>query len=417
MKLLWITNTPFPEIYHDLGLKAPVTVGWVYADAAALFDYTDDINLAVASFYSGNEYKKVEKNGVVHYNLPSKLRENIKGEKIDSFWKMIRDEFEPDVVHIHGTEYTHSYSYVKACGVENVIVSIQGLVSVYERYYYGNIDKLELTKSITIRDIVRKDTIFSQWRNMYKRGVFEKLLIEQVNHFMGRTSWDRDHVWALNSKATYHHLTRSLRPIFYKKKWDIDNCERNSIFISQAQYPIKGFHQLIKALPIILKHYPDTKVYVAGHNFFSNRGIRINGFGNYINNLIRRGNLSEQIIFTGLLSEDQICERFLRTHVFVCPSAIENSPNSVAEAQLLGLPCVASYVGGNSDMIEHGETGLLYRFEEIEMLASSICRIFSNRELALSLSEKSKLVASKRHNKIHNGEQLYQIYSRVYKKK
>lgn len=56
---------------------------------------------------------------------------------------------------------------------------------------------------------------------------------------------------------------------FMKKKWDYKQCHKYTIFLSQGQYPIKGLHQMVKALPLILRDYPDTKVYVAGNDFFS----------------------------------------------------------------------------------------------------------------------------------------------------
>ena len=54
------------------------------------------------------------------------------------------------------------------------------------------------------------------------------------------------------------------------------------------------------------------------------------------------------------------------------PSSIENSPNSLGEAQLLGVPCIASDVGGVTDMIPNKECGIIYRFEEVELLAKHI---------------------------------------------
>ena len=87
--------------------------------------------------------------------------------------------------------------------------------------------------------------------------------------------------------------------------------------------------------------------------------------------------------FTGSLREDQMIAEYLNAHLFICPSSIENSPNSLGEAQLLGVPVIASYVGGVPDMVTHGETGLLYRFEEVEMLAEGIRNLFMNMALAL----------------------------------
>ena len=415
MKVLWITNAPLPEVYDMLNLRAPVTEGWVSSAANALLNYSDDITLAVASFYNGKDLKEMEINRTIYYLLPKKMS-NTSSPSDEFIWKEIKERFKPDVIHIHGSEYLHSYSFVKACGPDRVVLSIQGMVSVYERYYYGNIKREDLVKHTTIRDLARFDTIFSQRWNMSKRGKYERLLIGMINHIMGRTSWDQDHAWAINPNLTYYLWNDTLRPSFYKNRWSIQNCEKYSIFLSQGQYAIKGLHQLVKALPIVLRHYPETRVYVAGDNFFSNRGIRINCYGSYINSLIKRHKLTSHIKFTGLLTEEAMCQRFLDSHISVCPSAIENSANSIGEAQILGVPCLASYVGGISDVIEHGKTGFLHRFEEIEMLASNICKLFSDDKLALEISANSMNFAAKRHNSVQNAETLHQIYLKIISK-
>lgn len=412
MRLLWITNSPFPEATSGEKSVSPVK-GWVSAAANAFINQYNDIELAVASIYNGNEIKEIKTDRITHYLMPKMVRTRIKNPDSSNLWRKIKAQFNPDLTHIHGTEYLHSYSYVKACGSENVVVSIQGLVSVIERYYYGNIENLDLLKSTTLRDLIRLDTIFSQRKNMRDRGMYEKLLLQNVNHVIGRTSWDKAHVWAINPNANYHFCNETLRPSFYTNRWSIDNCEKYTIFISQGAYPLKGFHQLIKALPIVLKHFPKTTVYVAGRNQFSNRGIRINGYGSYINSLISKYDLSKHVFFTGVLSEKDMCKRFLDSHLSICSSAIENSSNSIGEAQLLGVPCIASYVGGTADMIDHGQTGLLYRFEEFEMLAENICRIFFDDKLAKYLSENEKVAAFKRHDPAKNASNLYQIYSSI----
>lgn len=79
---------------------------------------------------------------------------------------------------------------------------------------------------------------------------------------------------------------------------------------------------------------------------------------------------------------------------------------------MLGVPVIASYVGGVSDMVEHGETGLLYRFEEVEMLAMAIDSILSDPALALKLSKQGQESASKRHDRKTNLTQLLSIYNK-----
>ena len=117
--------------------------------------------------------------------------------------------------------------------------------------------------------------------------------------------------------------------------------------------------------------------------------------------------------FTGTLTESQMITEYLNAHLFICPSSIENSPNSLGEAQLLGVPVIAAYVGGTPDMIEHNETGLLYRFEEVEMLAEHIRNLFTNTTLALRLAKNGINAAQERHHQTNNLQQMISIYKSI----
>ena len=106
-------------------------------------------------------------------------------------------------------------------------------------------------------------------------------------------------------------------------------------------------------------------------------------------------------------------DQYQQAHVFVCPSAIENSPNSIGEAQLLGTPVVSSYVGGTMDMVKDNETGFLYRFEETSLLAQRVCELFANRDLCNRLSEQARIAAKQRHCKEVNAATLLGIYNKI----
>ena len=141
--------------------------------------------------------------------------------------------------------------------------------------------------------------------------------------------------------------------------------------------------------------------------------IKLGGYGAYIKRLIKQLKLHEQVQFTGALTENQMVTEYLSAHLFICPSSIENSPNSLGEAQLLGVPSIASYVGGIPDMITHNVTGLLYRFEEVEMLAEHIRNLFTNTTLALCLSKNGIHAAQKRHHQINSLQQMINIYNSI----
>jgi glycosyltransferase involved in cell wall biosynthesis len=413
MRVLWITNTLFPDVCTKLGIEPPVIGGWMYAGAKALLTSFDEIRLGVASLYAGNELKILNIGGITYYLVPNRGKGFQYAKSLEQCWVQVAAQFQPDVVHIHGTEYPHGLAYVKACGNINLVVSIQGLVSVYERYYFGGIPEKDLNNSITPRDIIRNDTLFIQRKKMRLRGYLETELIQSIKYIIGRTSWDKAHAWAINPSLRYFFSNETLRGEFYKYKWKLDTCEKYTIFLSQAHYPIKGLQQVIAALPLIIKHYPQTRVYVAGSNFTNKSYLKQNGFGKYVSSRMKALGLLNTITFLGLLSEEAMCQRYLKSHVFICPSSIENSPNSIGEAQLLGVPCVGAFVGGMDNMIEHGESGLLYRFEETEMLAENICHIFSDPALALKLSENSAAIARVRHNQEINSQSIRDVYASI----
>ncbi|MCW0483183.1 glycosyltransferase family 4 protein [Gaoshiqia sediminis] len=411
MKILWISNTLFPAVCQELNIPSPVVGGWMFSGAEALLKASADVELGVATLYSGKSLKTLPIDGITYYLLPKPGSNYRYSHSLEPFWKRIRDEFKPDVVHIHGTEYPHGLAYVNACGNSGVVASIQGLVSIYAQYYLGGIPEKELRQNITIRDIIRLDSLFKQKQRFQQRGAYEIELIRNISHIIGRTSWDQAHAWAINPRADYHFSNETLRNAFYNHKWKYEECEKHSIFLSQAHYPIKGLHQLIKALPLVLRDFPKTKVYVAGNDFFStNKFWRMNGYGKYIRSLMQANGISDQLVFTGILSEKEMCDRYLRSNVFVCPSSIENSPNSIGEAQLLGVPCIASYVGGTADMVSHNQTGLLYRFEETTMLAELVCRVFKDPDLSRKLSDSERSTAGRRHDPDVNTQTLIKIY-------
>lgn len=413
MKILWITNILFPEAEQLLTgsgeLKA--SGGWMLGAANAL-QQCKDVKLIVASVSPKVEtLTKLEGKQITYFVLPmgkGNLRYN---DEYCAYWVQVKDAIKPDVVHIHGTEYSHGLAYMKACGSENVVISIQGLTSAYYYYYYG-MTKKDIYMNLTFRDIIRGSILKGQ-KQFKQRAAYEIEMIKNAKHIIGRTSWDRARAWAINPCAEYHFCNETLRPEFYDgSKWNYNKCNKHTIFLSQAGYPIKGLHQVLKAMPIILRHYPDASIRVAGGDITKcstlSEKLRLSGYGRYIKRLIKKNALEGKVTFTGNLSGAQMIQEYLHANVFVCPSTIENSPNSLGEAQILGTPCVASYVGGVMDMMK-GDEEHLYRFEEVEMLAAKVCGVFADAEKQVDM----RAVALRRHDGNSNSDNLLLIYKNI----
>lgn len=418
MKILWITNIPLPEATAMLtGVKdLKASGGWLIGAAQALAS-NREIDLYVASVSSAvSELTMLKGLSMTHYLLPigeGNLKYN-KGYEL--YWKRIYKQVHPDIIHIHGTEFTQGLAYVNVCGSDNVVVSIQGMKSAYYYYYYYGLSTWEVMKNITLRDFI-KGSIFTEKKCFRRTAKFEVELLSKVHHIIGRTSWDKARTWAINPNAKYHFCNETLRDEFYGGvAWNYSNCVKHSIFVSQAGYPIKGLHQLLKAMPLILRHYPNTKIRVAGSDITNNDGIRgmmhFTGYGKIIKSMIKRYDLMNHIEFTGPLNAAEMCNEYLNTNVFVSPSTIENSPNSLGEAQILGVPCISSYVGGTMDMMSGNEVNL-YRFDEVEMLAYKVCEVFKNGSRQIDM----KGVAQKRHDKQTNQLQLVNIYKSIIEEK
>ena len=414
MKVLWISNIIFPEVCSKLNIPAPVVGGWMQSGAQAFIRQNPDVKLAVASLYNGDTLLRITDFTIQYYLIPNKKGNQKYNSELEKYFSQIEKDFKPDIIHIHGSEYPHSLACAKVCRNDKMVVSIQGLVSTYYYYYYwGGIPQKDIKKFRTFRDIIRHDDLFIQQKRMKQKGIYEKELIKTVSHIIGRTSWDRANTWAINPSAQSHFCNETLRSAFYQTEWTFEHCNKHSIFISQGYYPLKGLQQVLHALPIILAHYPDTKVFVAGNNFINQKFYRTNGFANYIKHLIKKYGIQKHIQFLGLLNETQMANQYAKAHIFICPSAIENSPNSVGEAQLVGTPCIGSYVGGTMDMIDDGKTGFLYRFEEINMLALKVCELFGNERLCKDISVQERKAARIRHNQVQNATQLYKIYQSI----
>jgi glycosyltransferase involved in cell wall biosynthesis len=67
--------------------------------------------------------------------------------------------------------------------------------------------------------------------------------------------------------------------------------------------------------------------------------------------------LSDRVHFLGEVPDP--AEHLRAADAFVLPSVAEGMSNSLLEAMATGLTCLASDIGGNTDLIEHGRTGLL----------------------------------------------------------
>lgn len=418
MNILWLINISLPEASILLGEKPSPFGGWL-VNASKDLSNQKDIKLSIAFPCNKSSKIKMLKGEKINYHLFNPINyKNTKAIQNNESFERIIDEVKPDVVHIYGTEMAHTLSMVNVCkrlGIETV-VSIQGLVSIYAQHIYASLPYYAVY-GFTFRNLLRKDSVYWNKRNFEQRGKNETKALENTNHIIGRTTWDKACSSQINPWAKYHFCNETLRKEFYSHKWELNKCEKYSIFLSQGQYPIKGLHYMIEAMPLILERFPLAKVYVSGKDITRSETLKdkllMTYYGKYVRNMIRKLKLEEKFIFTGPLDEQKMCQRYLMSNVFVCPSSIENSPNSLGEAMILGLPCVASDVGGVSDMLKHKEEGFVYQTDAPYMLAHYVCTIFENEDLTVKFSNNAREHALLTHDREENTSKLINIYNDI----
>lgn len=110
--------------------------------------------------------------------------------------------------------------------------------------------------------------------------------------------------------------------------------------------------------------------------------------------------------FLGWVAGDRLPEIYAAANVFVMSSFAEGIPVVLMEAMAMGVPCVATFVGGIPELIENGVTGLLVPAGDSLALADSIERLMSSPELCASIAEAGRRKVAECYNLDRNTMQL-----------
>lgn len=414
MKILWISNRRL-----DVDKEGTYGGGWLTSLMQNLINHPD-IELSVC--YVDRDLKQlrdVTKDGVRHFGVPRKKNVMKYDKLVSRYLCKIIDDINPDIIHAQGTENANAIAAMRERPNCTYVVSIQGLLSRYAEHYVGGVP-FPYMFDLTPRDLLHQDGPISKGKKFAKSSWYEIEMIERANYVMARTSWDVACVKHINREVPIYSDLRVLRPTFYKNEWKMENCKRHSIFVGASNNQIKGLHFVLQALPLIRKVYPDTHLYISSRDFTKvnslNDVIRYQTYYFYIKKLIKKLDLADSVTFMGVLSEQKMCEAFLNAHVFVLPSVIENSPNTLSEAGVLGVPTVSSYIAGVPDLVEDGVNGFLYAYDEYYIMADRIIRMFGDDALTQSLSSHLRDKARVMYSADKNTDLVYQAYLDIYKK-
>lgn len=413
MKVLWITNILFEHHRTMVGLDSTIVTGGSWLNAAYESSLNNpDIQLHIATSGSckemlhsecdGNHFYIVPGGGMHKYDIDSKENYNN--------WKQLRDITQPDVVILWGTECRCSYVALKAMQGIPVAIYMQGVIeSIYEHYYEGMPDKY---RNSTVRDLLDKFNPNSTYNNFKAQVPLEREMLRMASAVIVENDWCEDMCKAVNPSLIVFRNNLPIRDIYSSKEWSIDNIERKTIFTNAGGYPIKGHHVLFQALALVKKVVPDFKCYVPGERLCSFNGIkRTTGYTKMLNDIIKKYQLQDNIIYTGILNSNEMLEYLVRCNVYVMPSVIENHSSSLIEAMMVGVPSISSLVGGTASLVKHGHNAILYNSLDARSLSGNIIRVFEDDGLAEKLSRNAIMIRGERKDDF--GEEMNIILKRL----
>ncbi|MFE3869268.1 glycosyltransferase family 4 protein [Flavobacterium sp. LS2P90] len=420
MKILWITHDVLEPFFPFVEGKPTKGGSWIDPLFFGLASFKDAQMGMINPVIEGKNQKKLI-SGITYYTIPIRKGDNktaLAKELVENYLSVIID-FKPDIIHIHGTE--NNFGLIRQFVPLHIpiVCSIQGIISSILPYFSISVSDFQYKYFKSIKNWLGRGGIDGYKNRWQSYSIIEKKIISINKYFIGRTLWDKAQVLGLNCTAFYYHGEELLRTDFLNSSWDIKICNRETIFMSSGSYSLKGLHVLLKAVAVLKEKYPNIKVQIPLANINIKTSIRDYFFGEdysiFIAKLICKLNLENNIVFFQKLNAAEMALQFKNSHVFVLSSFIENSPNSLGEAMMLGTPSVVSAVGGTFSMVKDGESALLFPSGDHFYLAHQIDRIFSNDDLAISLSIKAKEIASLRHNVNLVTNQYYNNYKEIIK--
>ena len=157
------------------------------------------------------------------------------------------------------------------------------------------------------------------------------------------------------------------------------NGERKAICVTKInQLPNKGIDILLKAWKILTQKYnKDTKLQIFGA-----------GDCTIFDRLVSDLQVGDYVHFAGFT--ENIKDFLLNSHVFILPSRVEGLSNALLEAMSLGLPCIATDISGNQDLIQNGINGLLVPNADPEKLADKVAFVLDNSESTRELGSRAR---------------------------
>lgn len=415
MRLLWFVNTPSLAAETLTG-QPTIEGGWIESLERHMLAQPG-IEMAVAFPWRSQEIETFSLNDSTYYGYPQhrpgkwrayleRLQGRIEPETEVAYFLDIVERFQPDVIHIFGSE--RAYGLMIPQVQVPTLLWIQGNLTVYSQKWYAGLTQSDVRR----HEPWRLRLTGNSWNQTYRRALRvaerEREIFRRCQYFTGRTAWDRRLVATLAPHTTYFHCDEVLREVFYQRAWQGPNHEDEYRLITTIRGNIyKGLETLFEGAKLLQD--------------MLDRPLRWNLFGlepthELVRMCVKKTGVSPESVGLSLLGRqpaERLADELAQCHAFVHPSHIDNSPNSVCEAMLMGVPVVSTNVGGIPSLLTNGEEGTLVQNGDPYALAGAIAELLLAPEHAARLGQAARVRAMTRHRPETIVSNLLAIYDAV----
>ncbi|MCJ7719129.1 glycosyltransferase family 4 protein [Candidatus Bathyarchaeota archaeon] len=288
------------------------------------------------------------------------------------------DEMKPDIIH-HMLPAVFNYTFSPLALVNGLKQPfILGPISI--RHYNIPLTErilLPLTSRLhkeTIKKCARIITITDQTKNLYIKTFDERNI----------------------STIPFGVDTDVFKPARLEER--SEECE---ILYTGSLYPLKGVHDLIRAIANVRKHGLKANLTIVGEGQQKEA----------LTALTRALGIEEHVKFEGFVPYSNMPSYYKRSDIFCFPTLGEPFGKAVIEAMACGKPVIATNVGGPAEIIQDEVDGLLVPPSNPEAIALQITRLIEDKNERRRLGERARETAVNRFSWSTIAEKYHQLYS------
>lgn len=412
IKVLWFSINS--SLYTSQNGTKAGHGGWIGSLEHIVREHSD-VQLAIAFEHKDGCFKSIQ-DGVAYYPMQTmrtkkdavKRRYDAKEEEkqvIPACLKVIED-YQPDVIHIFGSEWC--FGLLKQYTSIPIVIHIQGSIPPYQNSSLPPaISRHSIFKSYGW-NIKKKLGYYISCRNQEIKKQREEGILSSVNNFMGRTEWDYNLVKLYNPNANYFFCNEALNPLFTESQvhWQLKQRE-SLILLTVGAHFLKGIDVVYKTAQLLKTHWPGNfEWHIIGEPYHDSHVVE---------KLLSTSANALNIKYLGYLAPKNIRQELLNSDFYVHPAYAENSPNSICEAQMIGVPVFATYCGGIPSLVKHRETGFLLPMNDPYSLCSAIIQLKKDKQLQEYVSKNEKQEAVRRHSPQSIYDNLLATYKKITK--